>query len=233
MNRLYRHFIVPVRDLLYPPLCCSCESYLEEDESRVCRNCWEGIVRIASDHPAWQHLEQKLRERGAVQHLMTCFLYEEADPLREILHLLKYGGMQSLGIRLGRELGTRVQSSGLSADLLIPVPLHTIVRRERGYNQSESICRGVQQVTGIRVEPAGLLRRRQTVSQTRLSLGERRENVAGAFAVDPRRAGLLHGTRLLLVDDVITTGSTVSACAEALLDSGASEVVAASAAIAR
>jgi len=233
MNLLYRHIIAPVRDLLYPPLCLSCSRYLEEDGTRVCRDCWDRIVRITPDHPTWAAIHHRLRDRGNVRGLIACFLYEGEGPLRDLLHLLKYGGMSSLGIRLGRELGGRLRAAGCTPELLIPVPLHRIVQRERGYNQSESICRGIEEITGTPVETRALRRVRHTKSQTHLSLELRSENVAGAFAVEPGLAPCVAGKRLLLVDDVMTTGSTVSACAESLIASGAAEVGAASIALAR
>ena len=111
-----------------------------------------------------------------------------------------------------------------AAGLVAPVPLHWRRLLARRYNQAALLARPLAGLAGIPAVPDLLLRRRATPSQGRLSRAERQRNVAGAFAVNPRRAAALRGRRLLLVDDVMTTGATVSACARAALRAGAAAV---------
>jgi ComF family protein len=147
---------------------------------------------------------------------------------------LKYGGLTGVG----RELGLRVGEAGRCApwigdvDLIVPLPLFRSKQRERGYNQSESIARGIARVVGKPVRPAVIRRTRWTETQTALGYADRQENVKGAFAVPRRKIGFLKGKRVLLVDDVVTTGATTRACAAALKAGGVAAVYVAAIALA-
>jgi ComF family protein len=112
-----------------------------------------------------------------------------------------------------------------AADMVIPVPLHASRRRERGYNQAELLARAFASMQGLPVRTDVLMRVRATEAQTHLSQAERRRNVAGAFALsDPMAAKMIAGRRIMLVDDVTTTGSTLDAAAEPLRAAGAASV---------
>jgi ComF family protein len=130
-----------------------------------------------------------------------------------------------LGVELGRELGRMLplfpEFDGI--DLLVPVPLHAARRRERGYNQAETIATGISIAMARPVAASMLVRRRHTGSQTTLGAEARRSNMVGAFGT----SGHVDGARVLLCDDVCTTGATLNACAEALLAAGAGAVCAA------
>lgn len=127
-----------------------------------------------------------------------------------------------MAVRMARS--RRELLDGIEEPVFIPVPLAPGRWRERGYNQSELLARGLARRTGGAVRTDVLLRVRETGSQTQLTPGERLVNVYSAFAVpEPRFAGI-RGRSLVLVDDVITTGATLNACAGALLDGGASHV---------
>jgi ComF family protein len=141
--------------------------------------------------------------------------------LREAIHSLKYRNMRSLAAPLGEMLADYWRENVLAADVLVPVPLHVRRLRERGYNQSELLAVRSGQSLGIPVVCDVLRRSRYTLAQTRLSGAERRQNVAGAFVC----AGMgLRGKRVVLVDDVCTTGSTLEACSIALRAGGARSV---------
>lgn len=156
--------------------------------------------------------------------------------LREMIHLLKYERVRPaaavLGIMLADSIANLAPEFAAVPPLVIPVPLHAIKQRERGFNQSELIVRAA-----VKRKPAGLAlevstgvleRRRATESQTGLTRHQRRDNMRGAFAVlDP---GRIAGRDALLVDDVLTTGTTVSECARVLLRAGAGRVWVATAA---
>jgi ComF family protein len=122
-------------------------------------------------------------------------------------------------VRTGREV-----LQGDKAPVFIPVPLAPARLRERGYNQSERLARALARRTGGRVLDAALQRTRDTVSQTQLTLGERVVNVHQAFAVPVGWRAAIRGRLLVLVDDVLTTGATLNACADALLQGGASHI---------
>lgn len=231
---IYRTFVVPLRDFVYPPVCLACAQRLEDDEFRVCSRCWKSFRKLTPGDPTWLEIRSKLALEGVVEELLSCFLFEKDGKLQDVIHALKYSGMKSLGVQLGKELGQAMMSHRqfAGADLLIPIPLHSRKQRERGFNQSEYICRGVAEVTGLSLNTHLLRRRKYTESQTHLDLLQRKINVEGAFVVHPKYVEWLGGTSCILVDDVITTGSTINAAGRALLAGGAARVLVASIALA-
>jgi ComF family protein len=148
--------------------------------------------------------------------------------LRELIHLLKYEQVRPAAAVLGRMLAEAVSGmeSGSSPWVVVPVPLHARKLRQRGFNQSELIAQHAVKVAARRgrlvLNPGVLQRRRETQSQIGLTRHQRRENLRGAFAVP--RPEEIAGREILLVDDVFTTGTTVSECARVLLRAGASKI---------
>jgi ComF family protein len=148
----------------------------------------------------------------------SLFRLEKGSAYQVLLHDLKYRDNRRAGFYLGRLLGLVIKQTNLSGcDLLIPVPLHRKKLNQRGYNQSELIARGVSEVTGIPVTNDLIRRARHQQSQTQMSRQERFENMASAFILcdDPPD---LHGKRILIIDDVVTTGATLEACSQILID---------------
>lgn len=175
----------------------------------------------------------RLLERGHVSGLVSKFYIDEEGPLHSLIHQLKYNGMTSLGVALGEHLaGVLVPEIYGHSYTLLPVPLHRSKTRERGYNQSEHICKGISNRTGLTVASSLLRRTRYTQSQTALDIEERRRNVAGAFSLHPRCRSAVAGQSFIVVDDVITTGATIDACARLLVQHGARRVLACSVALA-
>jgi ComF family protein len=144
------------------------------------------------------------------------------EPVRKAVHDLKYRGVRSRAALLAELIAEALDRRPLAIDLLIPVPLAPGRRRERGFNQSELIAHGVARPIGAPVAASSLVRLRETPQQARLSGEERRENVAGAFGCP--EPDTVIGRRIALVDDVMTTGATLTACAEALKLAGAARV---------
>lgn len=138
---------------------------------------------------------------------------------------LKFHGQQRVAERLATLMLAPFQCDIRSADMVIPVPLHSNRQRERGYNQAEALARAFARLQGLPVRADVLVRTRATEAQTRLSSEERRRNVAGAFALaSPATTSVVKERRILLVDDVMTTGSTLDAAAEPLRAAGAASV---------
>jgi ComF family protein len=152
--------------------------------------------------------------------------------LSEIVKLIKFRRKKNLAKRLGEMMGNLLQSDPLlrNGEILIPVPLHKTRYRERGYNQANLLAGAISDSTSIPVNNSSLYRKKATKPQTDLSYEERLENVKGAFIV--KGAQELKGKKIILVDDVFTTGSTLQACTEALLEGGAEEVFCVTAAMA-
>jgi len=173
---------------------------------------------------------QRLLAESNIEDLKFLWLFE--GPVRDLVHAIKYNGLWSAAEEVGMWLGISLEQSAESflPDIIVPVPLHPARMRERGYNQSACIARGVSRVLGVPVSEDAAARTRNTATQTSLDRCRRRENVAGAFRV--RRPELVRQADVLIVDDVVTTGSTVGALAAELQDAGSCRCAVAGLAIA-
>lgn len=223
--RIY-HLLWSGLDLLFPPACGGCDS----PGSRWCAKCQDGVSPLAGPLCSAcgiplggsADLCAECRSvRPQFQILRSWSVFEGA--LRNALHRLKYRRDVGLGEALVPQLSLFVSSLGWSFDLVVPVPLSRERLRLRGYNQVGLIARPLAMALGVAYAHSAVARVRDTRSQVGLTRSERRENVRAAFRAAP--AGFA-GRSVLLVDDVATTGSTLSACAAALTTSGVRQVLA-------
>ena len=162
------------------------------------------------------------KETNPPFEMMRSWLVFEG-PIRHALHQLKYRRNVALGDALAQPLAEFVGKLGWEVDLVVPVPLGKKRMKERGYNQVGFVAMPLAAINHWRYAPRALIRSRETRSQVGLTISERKENVSGAFQAD---SALVSGTAVLLMDDIATTGATLSACATSLLDSGAQAVYA-------
>jgi ComF family protein len=178
--------------------------------------------------------KERFENDGKISDCLAPYFFQKEGALQTVIHSLKYEGYTSMGVRLGSEIGKVIDlhEKFRQADFLIPIPLHQLKRRERGYNQSEYICKGISALTKIPVAVSALKRVKYTKSQTKLTLHERSENVSGAFQITSFGKKALSGKTVIIVDDVITTGATMRACAEELRRFGAAQIYSASVAFA-
>jgi ComF family protein len=203
--------------LLFPRLCYACGNHLLRNENIICTECYVYIPRTnyhtTNDNP----VAQLFWGRCMIEKAAAFSYYKKGSRIRNLIHNLKYNGIKEIGYELGRIYGLSLKNSGFIKDieLIIPVPLHPIKKRLRGFNQSDILSEGISCVTGLPVDTVALIRHDQSATQTRRSRYERWTNVEGIFMViDPDR---IKGKHILLVDDVITTGSTIESCANELL----------------
>ncbi len=209
---LKEYIFTPLTDVLYPPLCHHCDQLLTEDRQIICQTCWERIPPFEGD------LDQSLIERS-FDTIYILFKYEEI--VQMLIHLLKYNRYLSLTHYFAEESLLRFPHlKNNKYDAIIPVPLYKTRERERGYNQSEQISFALKAKFQIPVKSELLLRKRNTISQTTMSKKERDLNVRNAFYCPNR----ISENVVLLVDDVITTGSTVEACVTCLKNAGVERV---------
>jgi len=221
-------------DLLFPPLCHICKTFIPKaGDLFICADCLSKITFLVT--PLCSVCGAPFGTESGSDHICgVCLRYPPfhigrsathfAGPVQELIHRFKYGYRvhlsQPLGLLTARALAPFCQEA--APELIIPVPLHKKRLRQRGYNQSQLIGAVLSKEWRVPLEVGNLRRVRWTEPQTSLDAGDRRENVNGAFAVcDPAR---LQGKRVLLVDDVLTTGSTIRACAEPLREAGAAAI---------
>ncbi len=235
LSRFSHTFIKPLLDFVYSPACFVCDEMLPEGENVVCSVCWNSFSQIDSAHPTWIEIREKFTTEGVVDGLLSWVLFEKEGKFQDAIHLLKYQGIKSVGVRFGQEIGKLIADDSVfsKVDYVIPVPLHKVKKRERGYNQTELICVGISGATGIVSHPSLIIRKKYTQTQTKLDLSQRKENVNDAFIVNPKFINEIKGKTFVIVDDVITTGSTINACAKVLKENGAVNVYAASVALAQ
>jgi ComF family protein len=208
-------------DLAFPARCAGCNS-----EGRpICAAC-EPAVDARLDLPPGVPIGLEADLPRDIVQLEWCAPF--GGVIRKALHGLKYGGERRLAEPLGLALARRWARTGCGGDILVPVPIHADRLRKRGYDQAELIVRVAGRALGLPVATI-LERRRSTIAQFDLDRDQRAGNVAGAFALAPGApAGRpLERRWVVLVDDVVTTGSTLSACAAPLLEAGALAVSAA------
>ncbi len=209
-------------------VCEACWAELEPWRGPVCSRCGMPLATLESPGEAANRCPACGEGQLALGSARSFGLYR--DSLRAIILLLKFQRRERLGTKLGSLLGpvfvSLTDSRVIGSALLVPVPLHSSRLRERGYNQAELLCRGLLRAlpsAGLRLEQSALRKIRATPPQAGLSMAARRENVRGAFAVAaPER---VRGQTIILVDDVMTTGATLSSCATELRRAGASDVL--------
>lgn len=203
-------------NLLVPVLCPVCGAVLLKNERIICTGCLFELPRTFylsySDNP----VSRLFWGRIYIENATALFQYQKGSRFQRLIHELKYKGRQDIGREMGRLLGIELKGSAfVSADIILPVPLHKRKQRQRGYNQCHPIAEGLSKCLGIPWYSRHIIRPSVSLTQTSRSRIDRWLNVDGIFEIlDPEK---LSGKHIILVDDVVTTGATLEACATALL----------------
>jgi ComF family protein len=219
-------------DVVLPTLCVACREPVHGEG--VCAACWSklsfiappfcerlGIPFVYDPGPGILSMEA-IADPPAYQRARAAVRFD--DVARTLVHGLKYHDRTDLAPTLGRWMARAGAELLADADLIVPVPLHWRRGWARRYNQSGALATVISRASGVRVAGQALKRVKPTLQQTGLSRTERARNVQGAFQVIAERRGEVQGRRILLIDDVLTSGATLDACARALLRAGASNV---------
>ncbi len=202
--------------LFFPDVCVVCGKELLEGEAGACLNCLYKLPKPNNFKERDNEAEKLMAGRIPFERIATFCVYSKGGVLPPLIHHLKYYHREEIGLLLGRLFGRDLFGSEFlkPVDMIVPVPLHPKKEKKRGYNQAEVIARGMSQVTSIPLSAGNMTRVVYNPTQTKRSKTERWENVKGIF--DLRDSSYFEQKHLLLVDDVITTGSTLEACAAAL-----------------
>ncbi len=197
----------------------------------ICNECLAS-VRIATNKILSKEKERKFKDEESIKDFYSPFIFEKDGALQSLLHQLKYNNKFGLGIFLGKLIGENSKTiiDSWNCDLLVPIPLHPIKKAERGYNQSKLLAKGISEIVKIKVKSGAIKRVKFTESQTKMNLAERQKNVENIFKA---RSDIVENKNLILVDDVITTGSTITSAARELKNKGANNIYALSVAIAK
>lgn len=208
---LMRNLIIPAIDFIYSPICFHCQRPVASG-MYMCDECdaWLQTIPYESDlHVSLRG--EVLSHCKEIRDVYALYDFQPGGVLQTLIHDLKYQQKTKIGVDLGKRLGRQMRHFFGVDDswVLIPVPLHPVKGRERGYNQAYYIARGVQQSTGARIDVRSIARLRKTRSQTKLTMTERKANVSGAF-VCTAPAETFAAQPVAIIDDVITTGVTIS-----------------------
>lgn len=203
-------------NLVYPHCCAACGNVLVHQEKDVCVTCLLTLPKTGFHASGFNPLNQLLKGRVEADDVVSYYFFDKGLRVQRLLHHIKYNGRRELAVQLGEWYGHELKEAGSYAnvDCIVPVPLHPGRLAVRKYNQSEAFAEGLAAALGKRVESGLLQRTVDTSSQTRKSRIERWENVSDVFSCPCPDE--LKDCSVLLVDDVITTGATLEACARVL-----------------
>ncbi len=218
-------------DIFLPRICIICNQSIKDEAKVICENCFNQF-EIAGGDRIEKEFVRKFANDKLVGDFHSAFVFHEDSSIQKAIHELKYNNNFSIGSVLGFKTADLLENKlkEWKLDIVLPIPLHHLRKATRGYNQAELIAKAIGKRAKIKFYKGLLKRNRFTETQTKLDLVERKQNMSGAFSV--RKTNLIKGKNILLIDDVITTGATISECAKMLLESGANQIYAASVAIA-
>jgi ComF family protein len=203
-------------NLIYPKICYACGEAINGELQDICVTCRSELAYLNIREFQNNPIQQLFWGRVEFEKATAFTKFEKKGKMQHLLHALKYKGIKDVGITLGElaalEIGTTDFFNDI--DVIIPVPIHAKKQKTRGYNQSHYIAQGIQNITEIAIDFDSIVKEQHTSSQTRKRRFERYENVTNTFNLLNKNK--LKGKHILLVDDVVTTGSTLEACATQL-----------------
>jgi ComF family protein len=203
--------------LFYPYTCCGCGSDQLDEHSLFCIYCLASMPLTQFEFFAANPIEKIFWGRVEIENASAHMYFTSGSAIQRSLHLLKYKGRKEIGVYFGAKMGSLLKQSQRFDDceFIIPLPLYSLREKKRGYNQSLLIAMGISGQLGIPVITDAVFRTKKTASQTHKTRIGRWENMEGGFQIrDPQK---ILGKHILLVDDVVTTGASLEACAHALL----------------
>ncbi len=210
--------VLDVASLILPRACLVCGKALPEGEEEICLACQYSMPLVDFSDMEVNPIKRLFENNLSIEAATAMYWFTSDTGWRDLIHRFKYAGRWYFARKMGELLGRKLQDSGdfEDVDLIVAIPLHYRRRLARGYNQSEQLALGIGHQIGVKCDFGSVRRSHYNKSQTSKRRSERWENVAEIFEV--RRADRLRGHHILLVDDVLTTGATISSCAKAILE---------------
>ncbi|MBT29521.1 MAG: competence protein [Thalassobius sp.] len=210
--------------LLFPASCVCCKELTNNAEKFICTNCRAELP--TTDHYLYNENDFKAKFYGKlpVQYAFAYLKYVRPGKVQQLLHHLKYKGVEEISELIGNWHGAQIQSCSYveNIDLVVPIPLHRHKLRKRGYNQVDGYARRIAAYLNTDYDAQVLSRKTDTKTQTKKSRFDRWMNVSEIFFVEKSES--IKGKHILIADDVVTTGSTLEACGTKLLEAGASKI---------
>ena len=225
----YKNYLTVVRylndfiSLFYPQVCLACGRNLYSSEEFICTDCLYTLPKTYFKDYKNNQVSQLFWGRASVENVFSHYFFKKGSKLQSVIHNMKYKGQKEAGYFLGKLTGLELKMTPFKeADIIVPVPLHYKKQKIRGYNQSEYIARGIAEKLGKPVNVNILKRAVATETQTRKARYERWQNVEGIFKCENKVN--IKNKHILLVDDIVTTGSTLEACANEILKTEGTKV---------
>lgn len=229
LNEYFSQFL----DIFLPKVCAGCEKKLNTNyEIILCNSCNSSIEKL-NDNELQEFYNDKFLSENLISGFISLFLFEKGKNLQNAIHKLKYENRVDIGEFFGLKLAQYYENEIKylwKIDKIIPIPLHKVKYKERGYNQAYHIAKGISSNLQIPVDIKSLQREKYTSTQTKLNKSERKSNVKNVFCVYDNSE--ISNKNVLLIDDVVTTGATTLECARILKNNGANEIYLATIAIA-
>lgn len=207
-------FLTTFLHLIYPNICFHCEKKISPDQHFLCHACWSKIKIYQKENDPDNQLESRLKGKIQIESIHTLFWFHKNSPLQTLLHALKYQYKPMIGDYLGELLGQKIKKELNTQSLtgVLPIPIHSLKKIERGYNQTEKIMTGLRKaIPHLTFDLNGIEKAHQSESQTKKNRLERWINLTESFNINFQSDWLKNQSHILIIDDVITTGATIEA----------------------
>lgn len=214
MKTIFRDFI----DLFYPSLCICCNQRLIAQEYFLCLECLYSLPFTNHFEIKENSLNKLFYGRFSIENIVCLGYFSKGGKFQKIIHEIKYKNNKDLAVYIGQRCGNKLKESYFIKDIdyIVPVPLHPNRLKRRGYNQSLLLAQGISEITCLPIIDNNLIRLKDNDSQTTKNKTERLKNIAEIFTIQDKN--LFKDKHILIIDDVITTGSTIEICVKTILE---------------